>query len=54
MVVLPIVQKLDHPIAIIARSADTLSLAATTLADALIRQFDGRGSIISENTPELQ
>lgn len=54
MVVLPIVQKLDYPIAIIARSADMLSLAATTLADALIRQFEARGSIISENTPELQ
>ena len=49
MVVLPIVQKLDYPIAIIARSADMLSLAATTLADALIRQFEARGSIILGN-----
>ena len=49
MVALPMVQKLDYPIAIIARSADTLSLAATTLADALIRQFEARGSIILEN-----
>jgi hypothetical protein len=47
MVVLPIVQKLDYPIAIVAPGADTLSLAASSLADALIRQFEAAGSIIS-------
>jgi len=47
MVAFPIVQKLDYPIAIVARGADTLSLAASSLADALIRQFEAAGSIIS-------
>ena len=46
---LSIVQKLDYPIAIVARGADTLSLAALSLADALIRQFESVGSIISGN-----
>lgn len=49
MVALPIVQKLDYPIAIVARGADTLSLAASSLADALIRQFEAVGSIIPGN-----
>ena len=40
MVVRPLVHQLDYPIAIITRSADSCSLAATALAEALIDQLE--------------
>ncbi|NKB78135.1 MAG: hypothetical protein GKR96_14160 [Gammaproteobacteria bacterium] len=40
MISLPIKQQLDYPIAIIARSRNTLSLAATKLAEVLVDSFE--------------
>lgn len=39
MVARPLVQSFDYPVAIITRSADSCSLAATALAEALIEQL---------------